>query len=115
MTTDASHRQFLTAQRDAERAAAEAALHIADALWDELQALNERIANGVVHIGNHPDDRRAKALLAELRRQRRDLLARHDDAAAEFRRLDEIYLMSVRGLRFHGVYEEDPTTGTGEE
>lgn len=106
---DSSHLQFLTTRRDTERAAMEAAWDIAQTKWDELQALNERVARGVAYIGEHPEDAKARGLLATLKRDRDALARAHEWQLSEFRRLEEIYLLSVRSLRFHGVYEEDST------
>ena len=104
--TDASHRQFPTNRRAADREAMEAAWDAADALWDKIAALNERVARGVAYVGENPSDRKARGLLASLRKERRELVTDYDAALAEFRKAEDGYLASVTECRMYGIEEE---------
>ena len=104
--TDASHLQFLITRRATDRARCDAAFAAADAIWDKIAALNARVARGVAYTGEHPDDRKAKVLLADLRKERRELVTDYDDALAKFRRLEDVYLASVTECRMYGIEEE---------
>ena len=105
---DPDHLVFLAQRRQADRDAMETAWEAAEGAWQSIEALNERIAKGVVYVGEHPGETKAAKHLASLKRQRDHLALDHEVALFEFRRMEEVYLLSARECRLCGVPEEEP-------
>jgi len=97
---------FVTTRRAENRATLEARWAVAEQAYEDLQALETRVGQGVVYVNAHKDDARARKLLGDLRVELARATQAYDDAFLAFTQAEETYLQSVRECRLCGALEE---------
>ena len=97
---------FVTTRRAENRATLEARWAVAEQAYEELQALETRVGQGVVYVNAHKDDAKARKLLGDLRVELARATQTYDDAFLAFTQAEDVYLQSVRECRLCGAPEE---------